>query len=371
MNDSSLQGRLADFTLEEILQLMALQQKTGMLRVDASYPMVLYFEQGMLVSYRDRRSAGKDPLESYLKKYGFFPGETWEHIDFVQHNADLDLTEILVNESVLSADELGHVQQEAAQEHICNGMLLRDGLYHFSSGRESLMGLKGRVRMKVEGLLMEAVRRIDEMPALRERYPSDDVKLRRTNKEVDAAQENASARRILAICGQENTVGHVVSHARMCEFDTLNTVEMLRDQGILHVLDPTGQATKAEVKRATRATAQAARSRGRAIVLALVALAITAISLTVQPVSPYRRLHTPGTERAQRLQQDRELARVHAALLLYESAQGRYPQDLDRLSDEGFLPQPWLEDLQARVLYRPLQGGRTYQLRTRADATPG
>ena len=34
MSELGLQGRLADFNLEEILQLVALQQKTGLLRVD-------------------------------------------------------------------------------------------------------------------------------------------------------------------------------------------------------------------------------------------------------------------------------------------------------------------------------------------------
>ena len=36
MTDAGLQGRLADFNLQEILQLISLQQKTGLLTVDAS-----------------------------------------------------------------------------------------------------------------------------------------------------------------------------------------------------------------------------------------------------------------------------------------------------------------------------------------------
>lgn len=367
MNDSSLQGRLADFTLEEILQLMALQQKTGMLRVDASYPMVLYFEQGMLVSYRDRRSAGKDPLEGFLKRYGFLPSETWEHIDFVQRNADLDLTEILVNEGVLSAEELGWTQQEAAQEHIYNGMLLRDGLYHFSSGREALMGLKGRVRMKVEGLLMEAVRRIDEMPALKERYSAGSIKLRRTGKEVDLAQGTPTARRILAICGHECTLAHLVAHARMSEFDTLNALEALREEGILHAQDPTGQAGGAEPRKPTRAAVRVARARGRALVLAVVSLAIAGGCLAIRPLSPYRHQTTPGTQRSVELQHEREMARLHAALEIYKGGKGHYPRRLEYLGEERLLPEGWLRDVQSRVAYQVRSSGEVYELDARTD----
>ena len=66
MTDVGLQGRLSDFTLEEILQLIALQQKTGLLTVDASYPMILAFESGLLVGYRDRRRSGGAPAEEDL-----------------------------------------------------------------------------------------------------------------------------------------------------------------------------------------------------------------------------------------------------------------------------------------------------------------
>ena len=118
MTDAGLQGRLADFTLEEILQLIALQQKTGLLVVDASYPMFLAFDNGMLVAFRDRRRAGADPLEDFLKRHGFFEVAAWENVEFVQKNSRLDLTEILVNEKMLSEAELEKVQFDAAQEDV-------------------------------------------------------------------------------------------------------------------------------------------------------------------------------------------------------------------------------------------------------------
>ena len=207
MTDAGLQGRLADFTLEEILQLIALQQKTGLLTVDASYPMFLGFEGGMLVAYRDRRRSGGDPLEGFLKRYGFFPTETWEHIDFVAHHGKLDVTEILVNEGLLTAEELERVQQEAAQEDVFHGMQLTDGRYHFVPGRDSIAGLRGRVRLKVDGLLMEAVRRIDEIAQLRERFPSPQTRVRRTDKEPESLQQTDGQRRILAVMGQGASEG--------------------------------------------------------------------------------------------------------------------------------------------------------------------
>jgi hypothetical protein len=365
MDETSLQGRLSDFTLEEILQLMALQQKTGLLRVDASYPMALYFEQGMLVSYRDRRGAGKDPLESFLKRYGFFPHESWEHVDFVQRNSQLDLTEILVNESLLTAEELAWAQHEAAQEHIYCGMQLRDGRYHFASGRSSLMGLKGRVRMKVDGLLMEAVRRIDEMPGLQERYHADGIKLIRTDLEVDLAQESATIRRVLAICGRECTLGQVVSQARMSEFDTLSTLEQLREAGVLEVLDPTTLVKTKEAEERAKARNELRPRRAPAVGLAVASLLVALTSLVLQPLAGYRDADTDGALRARELRLDRDLARLHAALELYEIAHQRFPDELQRLEAAGFADEEILQRWQADLDYTVGANAREYTLRRR------
>ena len=255
MRDAGLQGRLADFTLEEILQLIALQQKTGLLTVDASYPMFLAFDSGMLVAYRDRRRPGADPLEDFLKRYGFFEVASWEAVEFVQGNSDLDLTEILANEGMLSAETLEKVQFDAAQEDIFRGMQLRDGRYHFTPGTESLSGLKGRIRFKVDGLLMEAVRRIDEIGGLRDTFFSNDLTIRRTDLEVEISQRSPSEQVLLKLLGRENALGVLVANGRMAEFDTLSYLNQLREDEIVSVQSrsrPEPRVEEAKVRRAGR-----------------------------------------------------------------------------------------------------------------------
>ncbi len=58
----ALEGNLSDFGLEEILQLIAVQQKSGFLILKQDQEMVFYFDRGTLVSTRDRRGPGNDPL---------------------------------------------------------------------------------------------------------------------------------------------------------------------------------------------------------------------------------------------------------------------------------------------------------------------
>ncbi len=325
----ALEGRLNDFTLEEILQLIALQQKTGVLTVEASYPMVLYFEGGELVGYRDRRGAAPDPLRAYLKSYGFFTAENWEHLKFIQSNSGLDFTEIIINEGHMSPEELLRVQHDVAQEHIFKGMLLRDGRYHFQSGRELLHGIRARVRVKVEGLLMEAARRIDEIATLEERYFDGDVRVKRTDKSTEGLPLGHRPLNVLQILGEEATVGFVEARAKISHFDVLQTLEMLRDLGLIRVLDlPQAAVDEDELIVAEETTRRTTLS---SVVLVLLSLAVLAASWWLMPMRSYAERKTPAVEREQAFRQDEMKSRVQHALELYHADKSEYPASLNAL----------------------------------------
>lgn len=367
-HEAGLQGRLADFTLEEILQLIALQQKTGLLSVHASYPMFLAFEMGMLVAYRDRRRSGGDPLEGFLKRYGFFPADTWEHIDFVAHNSSLDLTEILGNEGLLSVEELEKIQQEAAQEDVYYGMQLKDGRYNFVPGRDAIAGLKGRVRMKVDGLLMEAVRRIDEIEQIRERFPNEDTRLRRTEHEPESLQMSDAQRRVLNLLGEATTVGSIVSQARMSEFDALQTLDELRASNLLVALIEEPSRREADdddddLPLEELGVSTAALAGGAAF-----ALLVVGLLLVVQPWSFYRNRSDAGTTRGEERLEALEAQRLQAALQLARDENGRYPKSLAHLKGSPWLEEDELEELRGRLSLRTSPDGKDFVLVERPDS---
>lgn len=365
MTDAALQGRLADFTLEEILQLIALQQKTGLLTVDASYPMFLAFDTGMLVAYRDRRRAGADPLEDFLKRYGFFEVAAWENVEFVQKNSRLDLTEILVNERMLSAEELEKAQFDAAQEDIFRGMQLRDGRYHFTPGLESLTGLKGRVRFKVDGLLMEAVRRIDEIGGLRETFFSNDLTIRRTDVEVELSERSPSERMLLGLLGRENALGVLVANGRMAEFDTLSYLEQLREDGIIALQSrarPQPEVDAAAVRRAGRQT----RYSRRPFAVSLLAVAAAGAALWFQPFAAYREPLEDVSSPGQAYHQERDRAEIIAAIELYSLQRQRPPASLEDLRQDDWIRSDTLDRCLARFEYRV--DGTRWALQPRADS---
>lgn len=364
MTDAGLQGRLADFTLEEILQLIALQQKTGLLTVDASYPMFLAFDSGMLVAYRDRRRAGADPLEEFLKRYGFFEVAAWENVEFVQKNSRLDLTEILVNEKMLSAEELEKVQFDAAQEDVFRGMQLRDGRYHFTPGHDSLAGLRGRVRFKVDGLLMEAVRRIDEIAGLRETFFSNDLTIRRTDVEVELEERSPSERTLLSLLGRENMLGVLVANGRMAEFDTLSYLQQLREDGLVSVQSRSRPEPEVDEAASRRAGRRQRYSR-RPFVLSTLAVAATVALAVFQPFAGYRD-EASASAIGLRYNLERDRAQLVAAIELYTLQRSRPPSTLEDLRLDAWLAPETLERCRKAFEYRLL--GKRWTLEARQES---
>ena len=65
----ALEGNLNSFGLSEILQLISVQQKTGMLTVQSEHGNgVMFFRDGQLVSTRDRRRRARDPFKDYVTR---------------------------------------------------------------------------------------------------------------------------------------------------------------------------------------------------------------------------------------------------------------------------------------------------------------
>jgi hypothetical protein len=136
----ALEGQLSDFNLAEILQLLAGQQKSGFLNLETNRNMVFIFDKGVLISTRDRRSRSRDPLESFLRAYGFFNEQQWKHVEYVRKNSSLDLTEILISEGLMDDVEMDRVLKSLAQEMAHAGMKMRRGNYHFSPTKDTPPG---------------------------------------------------------------------------------------------------------------------------------------------------------------------------------------------------------------------------------------
>lgn len=378
----ALEGQLSDFSLEEILQLIAVQQKCGFLVLKHDQEMVFYFDHGMLVSVRDRRDLANDPLERFLRQHGCLRDEQWAHIDYVLANAKLDLTEILLSEHLMDEAGLQATLQAVAQDLIHQGMKLKRGSYHFTATSDVQTGIRGRICMDIQGLLMEGARRCDEEPRLLEALPSLQMTFARGTKPPQQQEMGEATARLLKLALAGRSLGEIIAQGKVSAFTVRELLHHLCEAGVLAPVAP----ELAEVIPLPKSGQAAVRSRGLglrqpAAAAVLLLLALAGGWLRWQPLLPGAaagREAAPANLAAAdaaggagaaarlttaeiRLNQLRD--DVHQAALLFQHEHGRYPADLSLLVKDGSLAAATVRTLQARGwTYRVADQGRSYTL---------
>ncbi len=368
----ALEGQLSDFSLEEILQLIAVQQKSGFLVLKHEREIVFYFDRGVLISTRDRRNPGDDPLDAYLHRYGFLKPEQWQHIEFVLQHAKLDLTEVLTSENLLDEAALTAVLQGLAQELVHEGMKIKRGQYHFTATTEVGTGVRGRIAMDVQGLLMEGARRLDEEPRLVEKLPSLSMTFEPGPKPPQAGALGEISQRLLRLATQGLSLGEIIAQGRTSAFMARELLANLCESGALI-------ASKTELAQVIQLpVSRQADGGGRDALRQPALVALLCLLLLAGAVAQWRPLLagpappdlTADADRTAidgpqgvacvtaeqiRLAQLRD--GVEQAILLYHRQHGRHPRALTALVEEGFLDAGVPTTLEARGWRYQATGG--------------
>jgi hypothetical protein len=377
----ALEGNVKDFGLSEILQLIALQKKTGMLSITGERTLVIFFRDGQVISTRDRRRMADDPLKLYLLNYGFLSAGEMNRIQQIQLETNLDLTDILISEKLFSDDELRIIYTEQIQETIQEILSWPKSQYKFMIGSQVLQGVKSFGSLKVEGLLMESMRRIDEFPELTRIFTTEKTIVRSVDPadgappEMDELEDS-----VHAILAKPMSIAALIAKARMARFCTYEVLKNLLEKGLLQIVEVPAAAEAAAEEPVVEDDSRGGRSPVPAIAAGVLLAACLALGEFGVPL-----VLSPGWSLARRgvrleaavsgtavvaptldaIQSRRLEAAVREALEEHLALTGAYPADLEALVSKGILPEEVLaEARELGLTYRVKDGGRSYSYET-------
>ncbi len=371
-----MQGNLQEFGLAEILQLVAMQHKTGLLRVE-SYDKLLtfYFDRGTLVSCRDRRRIADDPLVEYMKRSGFLDAWQTLHLTLEVEENRRDLAEVLLEKKLLTEEELQVALEDMPQELAFRTYNWKEGTYRFLGGEESLRGLSHVVSLKMEAVLLEAARRVDEWPQLLTRLPTPQVLLAPVATLPATLDERSHA--LLSRLRTPMRLAELVGVARIPEYDVYEIVVAALDTGITKVLEAprlaepaptpaTAPAKEAEPKNRTLPRLELGAGRPPRPGLIYWALVLLVAGSTLLALGA----RTGRTRTAQAEVEDRVARQaLTRAIEGYRALQGRYPESLQELASFDLVTPPLVA--KARVsAYAPGPHGQEYELTYLGAAEP-
>ncbi len=368
----ALKGTLKDFGIADIFQLIAQQQKVGVLHLaEGEQEVHVAFKDGNVVRAESALRKKRELLGDMLVRAGIITPQQLEEALEEQKRTLKRLGDILVASGAATRQALRETTQLQTTETLYKLFVWKSGRYEFEA-TEVELDPEGAAPIRSESLLMEGFRRVDEWPLIRKKITSPAMAFERLKPLAEASGQGAEAQgagpneqQVFRLAEPGRDVQFVVDRSRLGEFEACKALLNLVNLGWLKPVPPP-VFSRAESEPARRLwTDRLARAAGQVamtwVLLCALAMILTRVDLRAL------RLWGPG-ERAledsavQRLVGRWQRSRIESALGAYRAVHGEVPEDLQELVSRGILAPsdlryPWRE----RYYYRKTGEG-TYLL---------
>jgi uncharacterized protein DUF4388 len=386
----ALEGTLRDFSLADILQLIGLQRKTGVLTLRGKDDTVtVTFLDGKVVGADSLNRRLENRLGTVLIRTGFLTQDQLNRALEIQKETLQRLGFILTHYGIISADSLREAIQLQIMQVVYRLFRWKDGDYHFSQETTIEYDRDNVTPISAESILMEGARMIDEWPIIEKRVRNYDMVFRKklTDQEIvvvgaDEADEidfdgdSVKRRRggfgdkirisptekwIYDMVDGTVTVGDIVEVSRFSEFDTNKGLYELLTRDLIEEVRGASAAAVLAQSTPLDETEVAETPVPLPLVLILVVLAIASLVTSVK--NPFNSLKSfrSGTSSVTSTRKAISLQRIETigqALEKFSSVHGRLPGELTDLAPH-FISPSLLRDPWGNA-YKYLQPGNRY-----------
>ncbi|MDX1763427.1 MAG: DUF4388 domain-containing protein [bacterium] len=288
----ALEGNIKDFGLTDILQLIAIQQKTGVLTLAAGdETLTISFQEGMVVGADPYRKWKSELLGESLVAAELLSQENLDHALSIQKETGKKLGHILSDEGMVKPEEISGMLNLQVREAIYEVFEWQEGSYRFEQNPVAY-DKENMKPIPCDRILMEAMRIMDEWPLVRKVVPSKDLVFRKTDEKMELeladedldkafdmvfdASENAngggaaplnkdfplslSEEKIYSLVDGKRTAQDLVHLGRIGTFETCKALYSLVSSGLLEAVNGDGMASPV-------AATKTSRSRGKKVLL--------------------------------------------------------------------------------------------------------
>jgi len=360
----ALQGNLRDFSATEILQLLGMQQKTGCLVLERNAERLsIFVKEGRIVSTRVPGMPADDPLLRFLLKIHRLSSEQHLGLAAIHKESGRDLEDLLLNGRYLDVEELTSYLERRIQDDVTHVVLWDSGSYRFDP--QHRWDLPVLIRLGVEGVLIEAARRVDEQRRFASHFSDPTVLLGVRDLPDPDEPLSEEERELFGIIDGRHTLAEVAAAAPLLESEAYEALDRMLQAGWIEFVGK----REARVPSASPAVAPQAPAPipgsgpvRRHSLTAELSLALT-VALSVFALFQVGRMARSRIAlQANDVFVTAQLRDVRYALELFRRETGRYPAKLDELVADR-----WVGSAQVRVpghelSYRLVDGDREYQL---------
>ncbi|MFC1592315.1 DUF4388 domain-containing protein [Thermodesulfobacteriota bacterium] len=333
----ALEGEIKEFGVADILQLMAQQQKTGILVVEhKDQSAEVYFRNGEIAETRSSKQMAR--LGDMLVQGKLIEqGELKKVLD-KQKDTFEQLGQILIKDGYLKKEQLERIVLTQCYETFYDILQWRDGTYRFITEKvrsdSSLPPLPG-----LESILLDVLRMIDEWPDIKQIIRSFEMVFGKVaDRDVGELEEDELP--VYSLVDGHNTVQKVISGSLLGRFSTCKILIDLLQDGFIELVAETAAKEKAEERFSLKRCASAGSYAGLALALLVLVLLPTRFPENILPVLLEKYY---GGSYLQQYFDRSAVLRLEKALRAFYVQNGSYPANVSDIVAAGFLTEADLQ----------------------------
>lgn len=231
----AIEGSIADVSLADIGQLLAMGGKTGCLTLsDRSNFGYIYFEEGSVI-YASVINRPDRLGELLVKNDAITREDLAAAMELHSRSKGARLGEVLVQQGSLTEEELHRYITVQIEEAIFRLFTWTQGTFQFKADEVPQEGVFC-ISVSVNALLMEGARRVDEWSVIEKKIPSSDLifKIEGDPATTDGVDLTENQLRILPMIDGKHTFSDLVEESGIVEFETGKALYGLIQGGFAH-----------------------------------------------------------------------------------------------------------------------------------------
>lgn len=236
-----LQGSVERFELSDIFQLLSVSKKTGTLGVQRGEDVVMvYFRQGDIIfAYNPNRKLKLGDLLIRKKKLTTSQLERAMRIQR-ELKTRKRLGELLVLESFITRKDLEDVVRQQVEDVIYDLLRWETGNFKFYENKFPTQE-DVTINISTENLILESVRRLDEIEQIQSKLPPFDtvlgLSLTETRRTKDIALE-AEEWNVLTLVNSKRDIRRIIEESRLGKLETMRRLAGLLLAGLVEQVKP-------------------------------------------------------------------------------------------------------------------------------------
>lgn len=232
----ALEGNISEFSLPEILQLIASQRKSGVLSLEhEGDEAALDFDEGSITGGYYRHRGKQKHLSEYLFQSNLVSADRLAEADDVCGKTKAPVEEYLIEMGYLSKEDFEEAIRFKIQEILDEVFTWLDGHYVFDVKIKLYPRTKYPVLLSTDGFLLEGMRRLDEWLRIRKIVPELDAIVRRTGR--PAENPGAEHEKVLEFLGDRHlSVAQLVELTGLGKFVTAQSAAELVELGVIAIV---------------------------------------------------------------------------------------------------------------------------------------